>query len=150
MDYKKELHSEINANPELRTRMGFKVWLMELGDKIAELRKSLGYSQAAFAEKMDVSQTVIARIESCQNMKCSTLWKISDILDVDLKVFGVSKKEEMARFDQFYGLNTYQSGNEMLVLTSIISGDSTGILSHNTEGNTVGLLNDYQLTPSHS
>lgn len=109
MSYKKYLKNKIQKNPKLKENIGFWSWLIEVGAKIAERRKVLGYSQAVFADKMGISQTVIARIETGQNMKCSTLWGISSILKEDLELFGISKNMEMEKFEKFYNLNISQN-----------------------------------------
>ena len=52
---------------------------LEIGYKIAQLRDKLGLTQKQLAEKIDTSQTVIARLESGDYWRCSlqTLEKIA-------------------------------------------------------------------------
>lgn len=64
----------------------------EIGLNIAHYRKLRGYTQIEFAEKIDVSRTHLSNIEA-PKMKTSVsldlLFKIADILDVDIRDFFV-------------------------------------------------------------
>ncbi len=91
----------MKKDPTLREGLEFESWLFELSLNIAKLRKEKGYSQEEFAEKLGMSQSAIARIESGQNMKCSTVWKISDVLEVELEIFGANKEVEKQKVEFF-------------------------------------------------
>lgn len=53
-----------------------------IGNRVKEIRESLGMSQAALAEKSGVSRTMISKLETNQKTDCKvkTLIKISDAL----------------------------------------------------------------------
>ena len=61
---------------------------------------------------------------SGQNMKCSTLWLISDVLETDLVVFGASKVEEEEKISQFFG---FQVEGQVVGSTSVGTGDEKDI-----------------------
>lgn len=100
--YNDYLRKTIKKDPTLKDAMEFESWLFELSLNIANLRKAKGYSQTEFAKLLDMSQSAVARIESGQNMKCSTLWEISKILETDLVIFNTSIAIEQQKFEDFY------------------------------------------------
>ena len=62
----------------------------EIGLKVAYYRKLAGLSQLQLAEKIDVSRTHLSNIEAPNvptSISLELLFKISDILDVDIKNF---------------------------------------------------------------
>ena len=62
----------------------------EIGLKIAYYRKLKGYSQMQFAEMIDVSRTHLSNIEAPNkptSISLDLLFKISEILDIDIKNF---------------------------------------------------------------
>jgi len=62
----------------------------EIGLKIAYYRKLKGYSQMEFAELIDVSRTHLSNIEApnkTTSISLDLLFRISDILDIDIKNF---------------------------------------------------------------
>lgn len=57
----------------------------EFGNKLKNLRKSKNYTQEVFAEKIDLSQRQLIRIENGRNFpSIDTINKMMQILDVDL------------------------------------------------------------------
>ncbi len=69
----------------------FNLFIKELGDIIAKYRKESGFTQREFAQRIQVHQSVVAKIESGQNMTCSTLWKISQALNLPLTISFIQK-----------------------------------------------------------
>ena len=65
-------------NPEKKEE--FRKWLVELGNEISNLRWAQQLTQHDFAKKLGISQSVVARIEKGQNMRCSTIWEIGKAL----------------------------------------------------------------------
>ena len=100
-NYNAYLKKIIKNDPILKKDMEFESWLFELALNIVRIRKDKKYSQEKFAKKLGMSQSAVARIESGQNMKCSTIWKISDVLGVNLEIFGADKKIEEQKFESF-------------------------------------------------
>ena len=98
------LKKAIKKDPYLKSGIEFQSWLLQISINISKFRKSQGYTQKKFAEALDITQSAVARIESGQNMKCSTLWKISDVLNLNLEIFEVNKKFKQNEFTCF--LNT--------------------------------------------
>ena len=64
-------------------------------------RREIGFSQKEFADKLGMSQSTVARLETGQNMTCQTLWKVSDALHEDVSIFGVSKYTEKDELEEF-------------------------------------------------
>lgn len=59
--------------------------LIQIGNLIEELRERKGYTQASFAEKLDTTQSVIARIENGeQNLTTEMISKISNALQSEI------------------------------------------------------------------
>ncbi len=100
-NYNAYLKKSLKEDPAMKKDMDFESWLLELSINISELRKERGYSQEDFAEKLGISQSSVARIESGQNMRCSTIWKISDALEVELEIFGADKTMEEQKIYYF-------------------------------------------------
>jgi len=94
MNYKEYLLNRCNKKPQCQNRIAFFSWLTEIGTQIRTIRKESNISQIKLAEKMDVKQSTIARIESGHNMTCETLWKLSNSLFLDLSIFGVDKENK--------------------------------------------------------
>lgn len=61
---------------------------LEIGYKIAQLRHKLGFTQKQLAQKIQTSQSVIARLESGNYWQCSlrTLGKIASVTDTHLVI----------------------------------------------------------------
>lgn len=62
----------------------------EIGLKIAYYRKLKGFSQLELAEKIDVSRTHLSNIEAPNvptSISLDLLFRISEVLDIDTKVF---------------------------------------------------------------
>lgn len=62
----------------------------EIGLNIAHYRKLRGYTQIEFAEKIDVSRTHLSNIEAPKmktSLSLDLLFKIADVLDVDIRDF---------------------------------------------------------------
>lgn len=62
----------------------------EIGLKVAYYRKLAGLSQMQLAEKIDVSRTHLSNIEAPNvptSISLDLLFKISDVLDIELKEF---------------------------------------------------------------
>lgn len=77
-----------------KQKASFDDWLKELGEMIVQIRKKQNLKQFQLAKLCDVSPSVIAKIENKgQNMRCSTLWKIADVLNQDLKIVFHDKGE---------------------------------------------------------
>jgi len=54
-----------------------------LGENLAQLRKSSGYSQQEFANRLNVSQSVVSAWESgVREMSLATIWEICDLFKV--------------------------------------------------------------------
>jgi transcriptional regulator with XRE-family HTH domain len=65
--------------------MNEKKYLIELGKKIAELRKKKGWTQVEFAEKLNIQRTALTRIELGNvNSTISTLLNISKTLGITI------------------------------------------------------------------
>ncbi|MBV6484353.1 MAG: hypothetical protein KFKLKKLM_00850 [Flavobacteriales bacterium] len=65
--------------------MNEKKYLIELGKKIAELRKKKGWTQVEFAEKLKIQRTALTRIELGNvNSTISTLLNISKTLGITI------------------------------------------------------------------
>ena len=59
--------------------------MMTIGEKIKDARKKAGLTQEQLAEKLEVSQVMVAQYENnVRNPKLETLKKISNALEVDL------------------------------------------------------------------
>ena len=99
--FNKYLQKVIEKDPSIKSGVEFESWLFELGFNIAKLRKEKNYSQEEFAKKLGMKQSTIARIESGQNMRCSTLWEISEELGEELKIFNASKFAEQNKLTEF-------------------------------------------------
>ena len=57
--------------------------IRELGDRVREIRKRLGMSQAQLAEKADMANNTVSRIEGSQiNISAESLFKLADALAV--------------------------------------------------------------------
>ena len=64
---------------------------LEIAYRISQLREKKHFSQKQLAEKLDTTQSVIARIESGQqNLTTDTLQKIASIFDKRLKIEFIS------------------------------------------------------------
>ena len=100
-NYKSPIKKRVEKNPHLKKGIAFQTWLRELGMQIADIRECTGYTQEQFANKLDMSQPTVARIESGQNMTCATLWQISDALELELDVFGIKKSIIEKEFEEF-------------------------------------------------
>lgn len=60
-------------------------YLIELGKRIAELRKKKGWTQLEFAEKLNIQRTALTRIELGKvNSTINMLRKIAKALDVKM------------------------------------------------------------------
>lgn len=65
--------------------MNEKKYLIELGKKIAELRKKKGWTQLEFAEKLKIQRTALTRIELGNvNSTISALINISKTLGITI------------------------------------------------------------------
>lgn len=125
--YHQYIKKVTKKDPSLKSAMEFESWLFQLAINITKLRKEKGYSQEEFAEKLGMTQSAVARIESGQNMTCSTLWKISDVLDEPLEIFSASTRLEKA-FINFYcnfpedreyvGVTAHQKDIKYMMLSS--------------------------------
>ncbi|MBI5412483.1 helix-turn-helix transcriptional regulator [Candidatus Peregrinibacteria bacterium] len=100
--FNRYIAKEIQKDPDLKQEMEFALWISLVGLNIARLRKERGYTQKKFAQKLGISQSAVARIESGQNMQCSTVWTISDVLETGLAIFGADKETEKRKFAYFY------------------------------------------------
>lgn len=89
------------SNPARESEMKFSSWLLELGLNIARLREAKGWSQTDFAKRLNIPQSSVARIESGQNMRFSTIWKVSEVLEVELTIFDTSSILENEKFETF-------------------------------------------------
>lgn len=67
-----------------------------LGDRIADLRKEIGLTQAQLAEKLNISQQLVANYEQGQRrIHAELLLKLSKILYVDLyDLLGIQNKKK--------------------------------------------------------
>lgn len=81
----------------------------EFGNKLKNLRKSKNYTQEVFAEKIDLSQRQLIRIENGRNFPSTdTINKIMQILDIDLgKLFDFKSEGKRP-------LNTEEMVNEFV------------------------------------
>lgn len=102
MKYSDYLKNTFEREPKLKSGVEFNTWLIELGHQVSRLRKERGYSQTVFAEKLGIKQSFVARIEAGQNMKCSTLWDLSEVLRLDLNIFGAVKSLEVGNVQRAY------------------------------------------------
>ncbi len=60
-------------------------FIKNLGERIAELRKTKGYTQVTFSEKSGIHRTALAKIENGRvNPTIIILKRISDWLSIDL------------------------------------------------------------------
>ena len=58
--------------------------LRELGHRVAELRRSAGFTQVELAERSAVHFITISRLErGTQNVSVAVVWKLAHALDVD-------------------------------------------------------------------
>ena len=70
-------------------------WLREIGKRILERRKLLGYTQEQLAEMMDVSIQMISNLERGNKaIKIENLIKLSDILQVSTDYILMGKYAE--------------------------------------------------------
>ncbi len=104
--YHRYIKNIIEKDPSIEKNIQFESWLFELGFNIAKLRKEKNYSQKEFAQKLGMKQSTIARIENGQNMRCSTLWDISEELGEELKIFNASKFAEQNKLVEFCDYST--------------------------------------------
>lgn len=60
---------------------------LEIAYKILQLRKKYHFSQKELAQKLDTTQSVVARIETGQqNLTTDTLQKIASVFDRNLRI----------------------------------------------------------------
>ena len=111
----------------------------EFGARLKELRKGKKYTQETLAEKIDLSQRQLVRIENGQNFpSVETINKIMDVLDVELETLfdfslhqvqsckkGLGKKsEEELINNKLYNeiiqkINLYSSNNKKLLFINL-------------------------------
>lgn len=102
MKHSTYLKEVIQKDPSLEQELKFESWIQELSLNIMRLRKEKGYSQKKFADMLETSQSAVARIEAGQDMRCSTIWKISNVFEVKLEIFGADKDMENEKAESFY------------------------------------------------
>lgn len=136
-NYNTYIKNAIKKNPSLKQGLELESWLLELSLNVAELRKNKGYSQKEFAKKLGIAQSAVARIESGQNMKCSTLWKISEALDENLTIFGADRVSEKQKVnDVASGMSKFQrdliaaSAREQAACYEAVSTTSSEKINH--------------------
>ncbi len=93
--------NKANEKDAFKEAVKFESWLIKLGLNIALLREERGLSQVEFGKLINATQSVVARIESGQNMTCSTIWKISEVLNVGVFLFGVNKDYEKSLVESY-------------------------------------------------
>lgn len=86
IDFQSYLAKQLK-NPKIRKHYEFYDKQLEIAYQILELRKKRGLSQMQLAQKMNTSQTNIARMEAGQqNFTTATLNKVADALGAELEV----------------------------------------------------------------
>jgi len=101
MNYQNYLSKKAEGDPTLKKRVEFENWILEIGINAAKIRKENGYSQECLASKMNVKQSMIARIEAGHNVTCETIWKLSKGLNTNVTIFEASTVEEAHKLEEF-------------------------------------------------
>lgn len=82
--------------------------MVEIGDRIKDLREQRGVTQETLAKKLDISQAYLSQLESGQrNLDAILLVKIAEVLDYDIheflpsskKIKGKAEMKEIGRHD---------------------------------------------------
>lgn len=83
----KEVEKKLLKKPGVRKAMEESRVENELADTIIEARLTAGFTQAQLAKKIGTNQASISRLENGEaNPRLSTLKKLADVLNVELKV----------------------------------------------------------------
>ncbi|MGH2584194.1 MAG: helix-turn-helix domain-containing protein [Dehalococcoidia bacterium] len=83
----RELRAEREKSPEYRAAYERARQAYEIGRKVRELREARGISQAELAQRMDSTQSVIARLEAGgAEPRFGTLQRVARALDSELVV----------------------------------------------------------------
>ena len=85
MTFRKHLKEELK-NPEFKKLYEEEKCLLELGLAIAEARELQGISQRELAQKSQVTQQQLSKIENGINCNMLTFIKVSSALGLDLTV----------------------------------------------------------------
>lgn len=127
MNYNEYIKGKTNTNTKLKGETIFYMWLKELGMQIAKLRVSTGMRQEELAQRINVSQSMIARIESGDNLTCKTLWKIGEALGIELSIFGASAKRESEKYKAHFTYNFSSKIISSSSLGSIVVSSAKGV-----------------------
>ena len=87
MTFRKHLKEELK-NPEFKKLYEEEKRLIELGLAIAETREQKGISQKELAQKSQITQQQLSKIENGINCNMLTFIKVSSALGLDLTVSG--------------------------------------------------------------
>jgi len=96
------LQEQKKIRPNLQKDLEQKNWILEIWYNISLLRQEKKISQKEFAEKLWITQWAVSRIESWQNMKCETLWKISDALWENISIFWANVVQEKKKVANYF------------------------------------------------
>ena len=85
----KDVRAETINTPELEAAVADEVEMLALERRLFETRQSRGLSQRDVAERMDVTQANVSRIESAEDVQLSTLARYVEALGGHLQVSAV-------------------------------------------------------------
>jgi DNA-binding XRE family transcriptional regulator len=83
--YRNHLNDQLN-NPEFKKLYEDEKYLLELGLRIAETRQRLGISQKELAEKSNITQQQLSKIENGYNCNLLTFIKVSSTLGLSVNL----------------------------------------------------------------
>ena len=97
--------------------------LINIGKKLKEQRKRLGMSQAELAEKLDIHEKQVYRIEIGKTFpSISTVLKMINILKMDIRVLDVENIQNFNPIkDEIYSLLEDASDEELVMYRNVIS-----------------------------
>jgi DNA-binding XRE family transcriptional regulator len=83
--YRNHLNEQLD-NPEFKKLYNDEKYLLELGLSIAKTRQRLGISQKELAEKSNVTQQQLSKIENGYNCNLLTFIKVSSTLELSVNL----------------------------------------------------------------
>jgi ribosome-binding protein aMBF1 (putative translation factor) len=83
--YRNHLNEQLD-NPEFKKLYEDEKYLLELGLRIAEARQRLGISQKELAEKSNITQQQLSKIENGYNCNLLTFIKVSSTLGLSVNL----------------------------------------------------------------
>jgi ribosome-binding protein aMBF1 (putative translation factor) len=82
--YKDHLKEQL-ADPDFKSLYEDEKYLLELGLRIAEKRQQLGFSQKELAQKSQITQQQLSKIENGYNCNLLTFIKVSSTLGLSFE-----------------------------------------------------------------